>query len=51
MWHHHQVCAGPNSPLNQSLGTDGLNQSLQSYLDLGAAPEKLIVGIPWYGCE
>ena len=41
MWHHHQVCAGPNSPV------PALKASLKSYIDKGAAPEKLILGLPW----
>ena len=51
MWHQHQVCAGPNSPLSS------VNASIQSYIDidmylaLGARPEKLIMGLPFYGYE
>jgi hypothetical protein len=45
MWHHHQVCAGPNSAL------PAVNSSIQSYLALGAKPEKLILGLPGYGYE
>lgn len=45
MWHHHQVCAGPNSPLPD------VNGSIQSYLALGAPSDKLILGIPFYGYE
>ena len=47
MWHHHQICAGPNSPLA------ALNDSLQSFLNLGAPREKLIVSTPIiseFGC-
>ena len=45
MWHHHQVCAGPNSPLPD------VNASIQSFLELGTAADKLILGIPFYGYE
>merc|ERR1711871_1208649 len=45
MWHHHQVCAGPNSPLPD------VNASIQSFLELGTAADKLILGIPFYGVE
>jgi spore germination protein YaaH len=41
MWHHHQVCAGPNSPL------PALKASLTSFIDKGAASDKLIMGLPW----
>ncbi len=43
MNHHHVLCADANSPL------DVLRGNVQSYIDLGAPPEKLILGIPWYG--
>ena len=43
MNHHHLLCADANSPL------DVLRGNVQSYIDLGAEPSKLILGIPWYG--
>ena len=43
MNHHHDICADANSPL------DVLRGNVQSYIDLGAEPSKLILGIPWYG--
>ena len=45
MWHGHVVCAGPNAPL------PAVVSSLKSFLQLGAQKEKLVLGIPWYGCE
>jgi hypothetical protein len=41
MWHHHQVCAGPNSPV------PALKASITSYIQKGANPGKLILGVPW----
>ena len=41
MWHHHQVCAGPNSPV------PALKASIKSYIQKGANPGKLILGVPW----
>ena len=43
MNHHHVLCADANSPL------DVLHSNVLSYIDLGARPEKLILGVPWYG--
>jgi GH18 family chitinase len=45
MWHGHVVCAGPNAPLPAVVA------SLKSFIQLGARREKLILGIPWYGCK
>ena len=43
MNHHHTLCADANSPL------DVLRGNVESYLQLGAAPEKMILGVPFYG--
>ena len=40
MNHHHTICADANAPL------DVLHGNLLSYIQLGAPPEKLILGIP-----
>lgn len=37
MWHHHTVCAGPNSPLPDVMA------SVAAFIDLGAAAHKLIL--------
>jgi hypothetical protein len=44
-WHHHEVCAGPNSPLPAVLGY------LDSFISHGADRAKLVAGFPWYGYE
>jgi hypothetical protein len=41
MWHHHQVCAGPNSPV------PAMKASIESYIEKGATPGKLILGVSW----
>ena len=43
MWHHHSVCAGPNSP------APGAMASIEDFVKLGAEPMKFILGMPWYG--
>ena len=45
MWEAGQQCGGPNSPL------PAVKKSVQSFVDAGAAPSKLILGIPFYGFE
>ena len=39
----HATCAGPNSPINL------LREYVGGYIGAGASPDKLILGIPWYG--
>eukprot|EP01083_Nonionella_stella_P165381 549974_1 len=39
----HQCLAAANAPYQ------GCQLGIQSYLDLGISPEKLILGVPWYG--
>ena len=41
MWHHHTVCAGPNSPLPTVIST------IKTIIKLGASAEKMILGLPW----
>jgi len=38
-----QCIAGPNAPF------PGMVRGIERYLDLGIAPSKLILGVPWYG--
>jgi di-N-acetylchitobiase len=45
MWHAHARCAGPNSPLSI------LESNVRSFLTRGVHPQKLLLGIPWYGYE
>jgi hypothetical protein len=40
-----RICAGPNAPLS------ALTDILSSWIKTGTPPEKLILGIPWYGRE
>ena len=37
MWHHHTVCAGPNSPLPEVMASIG------AFVKMGAVPHKLIL--------
>jgi spore germination protein YaaH len=39
----HDTCAGPNAPI------DVLGAYVGGYIAVGVPPEKLILGIPWYG--
>jgi GH18 family chitinase len=45
LWASGQQCAGPNSPLPE------VKKSVQSYIESGADPSSLVLGIPWYGYE
>ena len=45
-------CASQNQPVNCSLACSSVQvdeYGVQAYLALGIAPEKLILGFPWYG--